>query len=255
MTIVSLLTDFGLDDTYVGQLKGAILAVARHAILVDLTHAVAAQDVMGGAFQLWSAVEPFPAGAIHVAVVDPGVGSIRRAIALRAARGDIFVGPDNGLLVPAVERLGGEVEAVELTNPEFWRPNPSATFHARDVFGPVAGHLAAGVRLARVGRPIDAPARPFRLPRPEGQSGQVVHVDRYGNLVTNLSSADLPARFQVRIGAYLVPRAAQYAAVPVDALLALVGSAGLLEISVRNASAAAIIGASRGTPVRVEALP
>ena len=107
MALVTLLTDFGLDDTYVGQVKGAILSVAPNATLVDLTHAVPPQDVQAGAFLLWSAVEPFPAGTIHLAVVDPGVGSARRAIAIRSARGDVFVGPDNGLLLPAVERLGG----------------------------------------------------------------------------------------------------------------------------------------------------
>src|SRR5712691_3880960 len=106
MPLITLLTDFGLGDTYVGQMKGAILAVAPLATLVDLTHAVAAQDVQAGAFLLWSAVEPFAAGTIHVAVVDPGVGSARRAVAIRSARGDMFVGPDNGVLWPAAERLG-----------------------------------------------------------------------------------------------------------------------------------------------------
>src|ERR1700694_1457365 len=137
MAVVSLLTDFGLDDTYVGQVKGAILSVAPDATLIDLTHAVPPHDVLAGACLLCSAVEPFPAGTIHLAVVDPGVGSERRAIALRVARGDVFVGPDNGLLVPAVERLGGRAQAVELTESRFWRPTQSRTFHGRDVFGPV----------------------------------------------------------------------------------------------------------------------
>ena len=142
--LITLLTDFGLDDTYVGQMKGAILAVAPSVTLVDLTHAVAPQDVFAGAFLLWSAVEPFPSGTIHVAVVDPGVGSARRAVALRSNRGDIFVGPDNGLLWPAVERLGGCELATELSEPRFWRPSPSSTFHGRDLFAPVAAMLARG---------------------------------------------------------------------------------------------------------------
>src|ERR1700680_3093312 len=156
MTIVTLLTDFGLDDTYVGQVKGAILSVAPNATLVDLTHAVPPQDVQAGAFLLWSAVEPFAAGTIHLAVVDPGVGSARRAIALRSARGDVFVGPDNGLLLPAVERLGGCQVAMALPERAYWRlgKDPARTFHGRDVFGPVAGHLAAGVPLEHVGRAI-----------------------------------------------------------------------------------------------------
>src|SRR5947209_1765105 len=141
MAVITLLTDFGFADAYVGQMKGAILAVAGSVTLVDLTHAVAPQDVLAGAFLLWSAVEPFAAGTIHVAVVDPGVGSARRAVALRAVRGDVFIGPDNGLLWPAVERLGGCALAVELNEPRFWRPNPSSTFHGRDLFGAIPGQV------------------------------------------------------------------------------------------------------------------
>src|ERR1700738_1861869 len=114
MGVITLLTDFGLDDTYVGQMKGAILAISPSAALVDLTHAVPPQDVHAGAFLLWSAVGPFPAGTIHVAVVDPGVGSSRRPLALPFRRGDSLIGPDNGLLWPAVDRLGGCLLAVEL---------------------------------------------------------------------------------------------------------------------------------------------
>ena len=151
MAIVTLLTDFGLADTYVGQVKGAILSVAPSAVLVDLSHAVPPQDVFAGAFLLWSAVEPFPAGTIHLAVVDPGVGSDRRAIAVRSARGDLFVGPDNGLLLPALERLGGRQAAVELTERAYWRAEsrrvPSTTFHGRYIFGPVAGRLAEDLPL------------------------------------------------------------------------------------------------------------
>jgi S-adenosyl-L-methionine hydrolase (adenosine-forming) len=252
VAIVTLLTDFGLADTYVGQMKGAILAVAPGATLVDLTHAVPPQAVIAGAFLLWSAVEPFPPGSIHLAVVDPGVGSSRRPIAVRSVRGDVLVGPDNGLLVPALDRLGGLTAAIELTDPAVWRPSPSSTFHGRDVFGPVAGQLAAGVPLERLGSPVEQPARPFELPRPSGHHGQVVHVDTYGNLVTNLPGTGLPPRFHVRVGDFVVPSASHYAAVEPGALLALVGSAGLLELSARDASAAAITGAVRGAPVLVE---
>ncbi|MCA1646998.1 MAG: SAM-dependent chlorinase/fluorinase [Chloroflexi bacterium] len=253
MGFITLLTDFGLDDTYVGQMKGAILAAAPSVALVDLTHAVPAQDVLAGAFLLWSAVEPFPAGSIHVAVVDPGVGSARRAVALRSVRGDVFVGPDNGLLWPAVERLGGCAQAVELSEGGFWRARPSSTFHGRDLFGPVAGHLANGLPLERTGRALDDPQE-LALPTPNGLAGEVLHRDIYGNLVTNLPAANLPERFEVRIGQHRVPCATHYAAVPPGALLALVGSAGLLEISARGASAAAITGGQRGTAVRVDPL-
>jgi S-adenosylmethionine hydrolase len=251
MPVVTLLTDFGLDDTYVGQVKGAILSVAPDATLVDLTHAVPPQDIPAGAFLLWSAVEPFPAGTVHLAVVDPGVGSARRAIAIRCARGDVFIGPDNGLLVPAVERLGGIRASVELTESAYWRPHAATTFHGRDVFGPVAGRVAADLPLEYLGRAISDVQRPFALPEPRGLNGEVVHVDTYGNLITNLPAHGLPAQFQVQVGPHTIPSAGHYAAVDMGALVALVGSAGLLEISGRNASAAAITGATRGTPVRV----
>ena len=126
MPLITLLTDFGLEDTYVGQMKGAILATAPAAALVDLSHAVPSQDIQAGAFLLWSAVEAFAAGTIHVAVVDPGVGSSRRGLAIRCARGDTFVGPDNGLLVPAVDRLGGALTTVSLTRQPFWRTTANA---------------------------------------------------------------------------------------------------------------------------------
>jgi S-adenosyl-L-methionine hydrolase (adenosine-forming) len=255
MAIVTLLTDFGTNDTYVGQVKGAILAVAPNAVLVDLTHAVAAQDVQAGAFLLWAAVEAFPAGSTHLAVVDPGVGSSRRAIAVLSGRGDVFVGPDNGLLLAATERLGGLQRAVELTERRFWRERPSSTFHGRDLFGPIAGHIAAGVPLEQLGRPLADPQRPFGLDLADGHQGMVVHVDIYGNLVTNIRASALPEeQFRVRLGRHVIASAEYYAAVEPGALLALVGSAGLLEISARDASAAALTGALRGTPVTVEPL-
>jgi S-adenosylmethionine hydrolase len=227
--------------------------VAPAVTLVDLTHAVAPQDVLAGAFLLWSAVEPFPGGTIHVAVVDPGVGSARRAVAIRSGRGDVFVGPDNGLLKPAVDRLGGCVQAVELTERRFWRPNPSRTFHGRDLFGPIAGHLANGVPVEQLGRAIADPQQ-LTFPTPRGLEGEVLHVDKYGNLITNLPAGSLPENFEVRLGSHRIPHASHYAVVVPGALLALVGSAGLVEISARNASAATITGARRGTPVTVEPL-
>ncbi len=249
--IISLLTDFGLADTYVGQVKGAILAIAPAATLVDVTHAVAPQDVFGGAFLLWSAVEAFPATTIHLAVVDPGVGSARRAIAIRSRRGDHFVGPDNGLLIPAVERLGGAELAVELTEPRYWRPNPSSTFHGRDIFGPVAAHLANGVPLDQLGRNIRDVAW-LELPEPRGLEGEVIHVDAFGNLITNIPARDLPERFHLRLQERVIPSGTHYAAVSRGELIGLVGSDGLLELSAREASAAVITGATRGTRIKLE---
>jgi len=252
---ITLLTDFGLADTYVGQVKGAILAIAPGATLVDLTHAVTPQDVFGGAFLLWSAVEAFPRGTVHVAVVDPGVGSARRAIAIRCIRGDQFVGPDNGLLVPAVERLGGVELAVELSESRYWRPKPSNTFHGRDIFGPAAGHLANGVPPGQLGREIEDPVL-LKLPEPNGLDGEVIHVDTFGNLITNIPARALPQRFEVRLQVRLQERrvvsGSHYAAVGRGELIALVGSADLLELSARDASAAELTGAIRGTRVSVQ---
>jgi S-adenosylmethionine hydrolase len=256
--IVTLLTDFGLVDTYVGQLKGAILSVAPSLPLIDLTHQVPAQAVQVGAFLLWSAVEVFPAGSVHLAVIDPGVGSARRAVAARAGRGDLFVGPDNGLLVPALERLGGVAGAVELTEPRFWRPHPSTTFHGRDLFGPVAGHLANGLPLAELGQPVTL-IRPFALPTPtvagDRIDGTVLHVDAYGTLVTSIPADVLPDRYMVHLAGRDVAPAPNYQAVPPGALLALAGSAGLLEIAARDASAAALLAVGRATPVSVDRTP
>jgi hypothetical protein len=256
--LVSLLTDFGLADTYVGQVKAAILRVAPRALLVDLTHAVPAQDVRAGAFLLWTAVEAFPEGSLHLAVVDPGVGSSRRAVAARSRRGDLFVGPDNGLLVPALEKLGGLAGAVELNTPAHWGPRQSRTFHGRDIFAPVVGHLASGVPLESVGRALERLETPFSFPPPTQERGalvgEVLHVDTYGNLITSIPGASLPERFTVRLGSAAIPDAphAHYQAVPPGELLALVGSTGLLEVSARERSAASVLGASRGERVFIE---
>ncbi|XXF81301.1 SAM-dependent chlorinase/fluorinase [Myxococcaceae bacterium GXIMD 01537] len=256
--LVSLLTDFGLADTYVGQIKAAILRIAPEALLVDLTHEIPAQDVRTGAFLLWTAVEAFPPGSLHLAVVDPGVGSDRRAVAVRSRRGDIFVGPDNGLIVPALERLGGLAEAIELSEPLFWGPRRSRTFHGRDIFAPVVGHLASGVPLAHLGKAIPSLESPYTFPPPTHENGwpvgEVIHVDAYGNLITSLTAEFLPERFTVHIGSAVIPDAPHphYQAVAPGELLALMGSAGLLEISARDGSAHAVLGASRGERVRIE---
>jgi S-adenosylmethionine hydrolase len=196
-------------------------------------------------------VEVFPDGSVHLAVVDPGVGSARRAVAARSRRGDLFVGPDNGLLVPALDRLGGSTSAVELSEASFWRSgSPSSTFHGRDIFAPVAGHLANGVPLDQLGPSVQL-ERPFELPRADGLQGEVVYVDGYGNLVTNLPATRLPERYVVLLDEQVIEPRPHYQAVQPGELLALVGSSGLLEISARDASAAATLGAGRGSSVQV----
>ncbi len=256
--IVTLLSDFGLSDTYVGQMKGAILAVAPDAALVDLTHGVPAEDLRAGAFHLWAAVEAFPAGTVHLAVVDPGVGTARRAIAAQSRRGDLFVGPDNGLLVAAINRLGGVVTAVQLEEPRFFRDRVSFTFHGRDVFGPVAGYLARGGRIEELGPTLDEVDRSVDFARPEQDGanviGEVLHVDGYGNLITNIPASMLPATFDVRMGARLIRNAPHQSYQDVESgnPLALIGSNGLLEISVRDGRAKNVLRARVGTKLNIE---
>lgn len=255
--LITLLTDYGHFDTYVGQLKGAILAISANARLVDLTHEVPPQNVRAGAFFLWSAVEIFAKGSVHLAVVDPGVGSDRRTIALRARRGDLFVGPDNGLLVPAVERLGGVDKIVVLDDERYWASKRSATFHGRDLFGPVAAHLSMGVPLEKVGTVVSDLDRSisFATPKVTGGRwvGEVLHVDRFGNLVTSFPSATLPARFKARVGALSIDNGPHpfFAAVPEGSPLAVAGSYGLLELCVRDRNAASQAGVKAGASVEL----
>lgn len=254
MAVITLLTDYGLTDTYVGQVKGAILSVAPDAAIVDLTHAVPPQNVFTGAFLLWTAVEAFVPGTIHLAVVDPGVGTARRPIALRARRGDLLVGPDNGLLVPACERLGGIDRAVELTEARFHGARRSTTFHGRDVFGPVAGHLANGISLEQLGSSIEDLDRSIGLPRAKAGRGEVIHIDGFGNLVTSFWAEDLPPRFSVEIAGRIISGAPHphFQAVGPRGLAAIIGSSGLLEICQRDGNAASMLGVGLGEPVVVK---
>ncbi|HYD49360.1 MAG TPA: SAM-dependent chlorinase/fluorinase [Terriglobales bacterium] len=255
--IVTLLSDFGDADGFVGIMKGVVLSIAPEAAIVDITHAVPPQQILPGALLLRSAVPYFPARSIHLAVVDPGVGSDRQALAIRTEQG-ILVGPDNGLLSLAAE-AGGVVEIVALENPTYVAPKRSQTFHGRDVFAPAVAHLAAGVPLAELGPSRSGFVR-LVLPQPHEQAdaitGEVIYIDHFGNLLTNISAEKL-AGFREQIDSVSIagvsvngPMAA-YAAVAEGALLAIVNSWDVLEIAVRNGSAAACLGVSIGAPVQV----
>ena len=188
--LITLLTDFGVRDEYVGCLKGVILGLNPRAVLVDLSHEVPPQDIRAGAFILAATAPFFPTGTIHLAVVDPGVGTSRRPLAARC-RGQFWVGPDNGLfhLIFAGQ---GDLEIVSLENPAYFRPQVAATFHGRDLFAPVAAHLSLGVDLRQLGPTV---TDPIRLPWPEPTftakiiRGEIIHVDRFGNLVSNIAAA------------------------------------------------------------------
>lgn len=257
MPIITLTTDFGLRDPFVGIMKGVVLGICPDARLVDLTHDVAPQDVEGAALALEQAVDFFPAGTIHLAVVDPGVGSARRALAVEAG-GRVFVGPDNGLFSFVFARPAWT--AVSIEAPEYRRPELSRTFHGRDIFAPAAAHLARGVALNRLGPRFSDPVRISRREcRWEGDVliGEVIGADRFGNLMTNVTADALGAEADRRGWEFFVgdrrvgPLAARYSAIPDGQLGAIIGSSGRLEIFARNGDAARRLGLRRGAVVRV----
>lgn len=254
---IAFLSDFGTRDHYVGAMKGAALTICPDAALVDITHEIEPQDVLQGALELDAAFRFFPPGTIFVAVVDPGVGSTRRGIAA-AAHGYRFVAPDNGLLTPVLGDFAA-VEAVELTERRYARAAISRTFEGRDRFAPAAAWMAVGTPLAALGPRISDPVR-LRIPTPVGDAdglrGEVVRVDRFGNLVTNIDRAAVTAlgadRVRVRAGTHDVGGlVGTYADVPPGAPCALFGSSDRLEVAVSGGSAAARLGLARGAPVVV----
>lgn len=257
--VITLTTDFGAADWFVGAMKGAILSVAPRVTIVDLCHGVPAGDIRAGAFALRAAFRHFPRGTIHVAVVDPGVGSARSGLAVRTAD-YLFVGPDNGVLSLALaeERL----RAVHrLANARFFRHPVSQTFHGRDVFGPVAAHLAKGVPLTSLG-PKESDFVRLAWPRPllkgDELRGEVVYVDGFGNAITNLSESALRALAAgwrdliCDVGRRRrLPFASHYQAVAAGQAAAVLGSSGLLEIAVNGGSAARRLALRVGSRVRV----
>jgi S-adenosyl-L-methionine hydrolase (adenosine-forming) len=254
--IVALLTDFGDRDAYVGAMKGVMLAINPRLTFVDLCHGIAAQDVAAGAFQLRSVRELFPVGTVFLAVVDPGVGGLRRSVAVEFDRGWL-VGPDNGLLTLGLTVL----DAVELTEPRFWRGEGSAglsaTFQGRDVFAPVAAHLASGVSLEALGDRLD-PADLVRLPildpvvGPGGVEGAVQAIDGYGNLILSIANRVADRAGRLRIGDRFVPWGSSYGAVAIGELVCVPGSLGWLEVACNGGSAAIVLGARVGDRVRWE---
>jgi S-adenosylmethionine hydrolase len=260
--IVTLTTDFGLRDSYVAQMKGTILSIALRVTIVDVTHAVSRHSIVQGAFVLSDVWRRFPDGTAHVAVVDPGVGTDRRPIALEVD-GQYFVGPDNGLfssILETAEREKFTWRGVVLTNRDYWRARDvSSTFHGRDIFAPAAAHLVNGTHLSHLGDPLTDPVR-LTLPTMHTEEGalhgEIVYVDGFGNCVTNIPADALHAvgssSMRIASGTLAdVPLATTYALVPEGAPLALVGSHGYLEIAVRRGNAAAEYHLDPGTPVSV----
>jgi hypothetical protein len=257
--IVTLLSDFGSEDGYVASMKGVILSRCPGACLVDVTHQVPPFDIRSGSYVLKTILDAFPPDTIHVAVVDPGVGTARKALAVKLECGSILVGPDNGLL-SWVLAMEARWEARSLENPDTWRSALSQTFHGRDLFAPVAAHLALGFPFDQLG-PRCSPEMGswLRAGRRDGKLlGEVVHVDHFGNLITNITEEDLGgtdklAAWVVELcGTAALPGiAGTYGDVPPGAPTAVMGSSGHLEIAVNQGHAARILSAGTGTEVIV----
>jgi S-adenosylmethionine hydrolase len=256
--VIALLTDFGLRDHYVGTMKGVALGICPDAALVDISHEVPPHDVVAGARELAAAYRYFPAGTIFLIVVDPGVGSLRRGIALEA--GDYrFVAPDNGVVSAVLDETPAR-KIVELTERRYARPTVSRTFEGRDRFAPAAAWLAKGIELSALGRPAVAVQR-LDLPRAEasegGLKGTVMRVDRFGNLVTNIDRRTFDrvaagSALEIRAGGQPVPRVVStYADVEPGGVCALFGSTDHLEIAVNGGSAADALKIGRGAAVDV----
>lgn len=258
--LITLLTDFGDRDHYVATMKGVILGICPNATLIDTTHEVSSYEVLEAAYLLSQTWPYYPKKTVHLVVVDPGVGSQRRPI-LAELEGQRFVAPDNGVLTPILVTEGCKVR--HITNAKYFRPTISRTFHGRDVFAPVAAHLAAGLAPAKLGPLIQDALRltleaPIRSAR-RGWTGVILHVDHFGNIVTNIKLADFPQLetqpFELAIGVRTVEQLARsYAEMPSGAVFAIIGSSGYLEISANQNSAAKMLGCETGAPVELRLL-
>ena len=261
---ITFLTDFGLEDDFVGTCHGVIKRIAPESQVIDITHGIRPGRILQGALSLANALPYMPVG-VHLAIVDPGVGSSRRPLALRDGEGHLYVGPDNGLLLPAADRFGGVAEAHELANPAYALDSVSRTFHGRDLFSPAAAHLALGVPLGELGPPVDPDALVrLELPVPEiGQSrirATVLAVDRFGNIALNLTREHLDqASIVPGMRVELVARGNRYYAVAARTFAdATPGELILYEDSYRNVavavtrgSAASLLGVEEGSELAI----
>lgn len=257
--VIALMTDFGLEDAFVGVMKGVIATICRTAQVIDLTHAISAQNVRQAAFHLDRSIDYFPDGTIFVCVVDPGVGTTRRAIGIEVGPYR-FIAPDNGLLTPIFERWP-DAKCHELTNANYQLTNPSATFHGRDLFSPAAAHLAAGVPLDAFSPAIDiADCTKIELwqnkPLEDGKgwTGEIIATDHFGNLITSFEAAMLAdaGDWMVKAGnSEPLPILRTYGEVEQGKPLAYIGSSGMIEIAIRNGNASAELGIGEGGLVEI----
>lgn len=256
--VITLLTDFGTADYFVAAVKGVILTINPTVSLVDITHEIPPQDIEAGAFTLLTCYRNFPEGTIHVAVVDPGVGSSRRPIVVRAGA-YCFVGPDNGLFSYVYDREPA-AEIYHVTAAGYFRPSPSSTFHGRDIFAPVAAALSNGVEPEALGPRVTDQVRLAPLAPARDETGnlqaRIIHIDHFGNCITNLTRADLPNQASVKltVNGRAIETFREFFTDEhgsKEDLFAIWGSAGFLEIAVNGGSAAAALQAKRGDPITV----
>lgn len=260
MPVISLMTDFGIKDGNVGVMKGVIWSIAPETQIADLSHMVQPQNIREAALLLSRSAPYFPENSIHLVVVDPGVGTARRPMAARLGT-QYYVGPDNGtitMLLEKTEQAGARTEFVQLSDPQYWLSEVSFVFHGRDIFSPVAAHLSIGVPLKSLGTPFDDPVR-LELPRPEkvkgGWRGEVIHIDHFGNVASNITLAELgealkeKEKISVRVaGAAIDGLVNTFGEGAVGELVALTGSTGNLLVSVVNGSAAQRLDVKVGDP-------
>lgn len=267
--IITLTTDFGTSDAYVGIMKGVILSINPKARIVDLTHAIPPQDIYEAAFSIYAAHSYFPKGTIHIIVVDPGVGSDRQAMVSHTDNA-FFVCPDNGVLsylLHSVENTGGHpIDSVAIQNRAYCLSEVSNTFHGRDIFAPVAAHLSLGVPLDAIGPPVKTLVQlPIQVPEISDNTliGQIIKIDRFGNAITNISetmidrlegasTGKIPV-YEIRIGSVRLNRLNRaYAESDVGKPLAIIGSCGLLEIAINGGNAEEGLGIKWGDPVVIQ---
>lgn len=254
--ILTLLSDFGLSDVYVGVIKGAISQINPNLSVIDLTHQIAPQNIAAARFCLLNAYDYFPSGTVHVAVVDPGVGGTRRAIAVEFAQG-YLVGPDNGLFSGVLSQSSASA-AVELTNSQYWRtPAPSTTFHGRDIFAPVGAHLANGVAFSQLGKKIDVNTlveldlAQVRI-TPSAIYGCIQYIDGFGNLITNIPASYVQKRnWSVMANGLNIPKGKTYGDVMPGSAVALIGSHGYIEIAISCGNACSQLQVRLGDEVQV----
>jgi len=254
--LITLITDFGLEDVYVGVMKGVILGINPNCRIIDITHSISPHDIYGAMFAIQSSYKYFPSGTIHLIVVDPGVGTNRRVIVVKTEK-YYFVCPDNGLISMIINEEGPH-KIYEVTNKEIFLKKISYTFQGRDIFAPVASYLSVGMHPEKMGREINDPVI-IKLPKPSVKDdkiyGEVIHIDRFGNLITNIPETLFKPEkaLKITIGKYLVDRFVRtYQEAPPDKLVALIGSTNTVEISKKEKNTAQELNLKKGEKVTIE---